>query len=321
MANIGIHASHEQFTPRELLDVVAAAEAAGFAAAMSSDHFMPWSDAQGQSGHAWSWLGAALERTSLPVGVVSVAGYRYHVAVVAQAAATLAQMYPGRFWLALGSGERLNEHITGERWPGAGERDARLRECVDVVRALWRGECVDHRGHVVVEDAKLYTLPPVAPPLFGAAITPETAEKVGGWADGLLTVNRPHHELRKVVDAFRRGGGEGKPMYLQVHVSYHEDEHKARRLAHAQWKTMVFESDVLAELKLPAQFEAAAKTVREDDLDASVRISSSLERHVEWLAQDVALGFSHVFVHNVNREQRRFVDAFGAQVVPAFARN
>src|SRR5688572_16462315 len=129
MATIGLHASHEQFTPRELLDVVAAAEAAGFAAAMSSDHFMPWSEAQGQSGHAWSWLGAALERTSLPIGVVSVAGYRYHVAVVAQAAATLAQMYPGRFWLALGSGERLNEHITGERWPAAGQRDARLREC------------------------------------------------------------------------------------------------------------------------------------------------------------------------------------------------
>ena len=320
MPTIGFHASHEQFSPRRLLEHVASAERAGFAAAMSSDHFMPWSEAQGESGHAWSWLGASLERTAFPIGVVSVAGYRYHPAILAQASATLAEMYPGRFWLALGSGERLNEHVTGETWPTKSERNARVEECAQILHALWRGETVDHRGRVTVEAARLYTRPPVAPPLYGAAMTADTAEWVGGWADGLLTAWRSHKDARAVVEAFRRGGGEGKPMALQVHVSYAKDDATARRLAHQQWKTVLFESDVLAELRLPEQFEAAAKHVREDDVEHGVRVSADLARHVEWLAQDASLGFDHVYLHNVNREQERFIEDFGEHVVPAIAR-
>ena len=140
------------------------AEQAGFAAAMSSDHFSPWSERQGESGFAWSFLGAALEATSLPFGVVNAPGQRYHPAIVAQAAASLCQMYPGRLWVALGTGEASNEHITGERWPSKAERNARLRECVDVIRALFAGEVVDHHGRVVVDRARLWTLPPEPPP-------------------------------------------------------------------------------------------------------------------------------------------------------------
>ena len=138
MPRIGFHASHEQIPPSRLLAAVRAAEAAGFDAAMCSDHFSPWSERQGESGFAWSWLGAALEATSLSLGCVNAPGQRYHPAIIAQAAATLAEMYPGRFWVALGSGEASNEHITGAPWPDKATRNARLRECVDVMRALLR---------------------------------------------------------------------------------------------------------------------------------------------------------------------------------------
>ena len=163
---------------------------------MCSDHFAPWSTRQGESGFAWSWLGAALQATSLSFGVVSAPGQRYHPAIIAQAAATLAQMYPGRFWMALGSGEALNEHITGERWPEKPVRNARLRECVDVMRALFAGETVTHRGLVRVDRARLWTLPETPPPLIGAAVSAATAAWVGGWADGLVTINQPRRPAR-----------------------------------------------------------------------------------------------------------------------------
>lgn len=209
MPQIGYHASREQFAPSRLIDLVQQAEAAGFDAAMCSDHFHPWSDAQGQSGFAWSWLGAALQATSLPMGTVCAPGQRYHPAIIAQAAATLGEMYPGRFWVALGSGELLNEHITGARWPSKAERNQRLLESAEVMRALWRGETVSHRGAITVDQARLYTRPQTPPLIVGAALTPETAGWMGGWADALITVSHPIDELRGVIDAFRAGGGRG----------------------------------------------------------------------------------------------------------------
>src|ERR671917_136026 len=175
MTVVGIHASHEQVHPAALLEAVRTAEAAGFCAAMSSDHFSPWSERQGQSGFAWSWLGAALARTSLPFGVVNAPGQRYHPAIIAQASATLTAMFPGRFWAALGTGEASNEHITGDRWPRKEVRAARLRECVDVLRALLAGEEVSHDGLVTVDRARLWTLPEQPPLLVGAAVSVETA--------------------------------------------------------------------------------------------------------------------------------------------------
>lgn len=154
-ALIGFHASHEQFSPARLLRCVQQAEQAGFKAAMCSDHFHPWSERQKHSSFAWSWLGSALEATSFRFGTVCAPGQRYHPAVIAQAAATLAEMYPGRFWIAVGSGENLNEHITGAAWPAKSEREARLQECVEVMRALWAGETVSHDGRVCVCDEDL----------------------------------------------------------------------------------------------------------------------------------------------------------------------
>jgi probable non-F420 flavinoid oxidoreductase len=228
---IGYHASHEQFPPGRLLELVQHAESAGFEGVLCSDHFYPRSELQGESGFAWAWLGAAMQATALPFGVVNAPGQRYHPAIIAQAAATLAEMFPGRFWVALGSGQLLNEAITGDRWPVKAQRNERLRESADIIRRLWAGQTVTHYGHVTVEDAKLYTRPRRSPALIGAAITAKTAEWIGDWADGLITISHPVEELQGVIDAFRRGGGEAKPMYLKVQVSYHRDEKMARQAA------------------------------------------------------------------------------------------
>src|SRR3954454_10953442 len=171
------------------------AEDAGFDAAMSSDHISPWSARQGQSAFAWSWLGAAMQATSLPFGVVNAPGQRYHPAIIAQAIGTLAAMYPGRFWAALGTGEASNEHVTGGGWPRKDVRNARLRECVDVIRALLRGEEVSHEGLVTVDRARVWTRPDEPPALIAAAVSAETAGWAAGWADGLITVNQPHDAL------------------------------------------------------------------------------------------------------------------------------
>src|SRR5215203_2547259 len=200
MATIGYHVSHEQFAPSELLACVQSAERAGFAAAMCSDHFTPWSEQQGQSGFAWSWLGAAMQATNMSFGMVCAPGQRYHPAIIAQAAATLAELFPGRLWCAFGSGQFMNEHITGAGWIGKPERNARLLECVQVIRALWAGETVTLQGqHITVDEAKLYTLPPQPPLLLGAALTPDTARWIAGWADGVITTYKPLEKQREFI--------------------------------------------------------------------------------------------------------------------------
>ena len=317
MARIGFHASHEQFPPSELLALARRAEAAGFDAAMCSDHFHPWSAAQGQSGHSWSWLGAAMATTGLPFAVVTAPVGRQHPAVVAQAVATLVEMHGDRFTLIAGSGEALNEAITGERWPPKDLRNERLLEAVDIMRALWRGEEVTHRGAVTVEHAKLYTRPQTPPPVFAAALTPETAARAATWADGLLTLSMPEAKLRDVIVAFRDSGGGDKPVHLQVKLSYAEDETVARHEAHAQWRTNALEGEVSQELRTPRQFEDAARHLTVDDVCRAVRVSADLQRHVDWLAADLELGFARLYLHNVNRQQEAFVDAFGETVLPA----
>ncbi len=319
MVRIGYHASHEQFPPSELLDLVRAADEAGFAGGMCSDHFLPWTRAQGESGFAWSWLGAALQATSLSMGTVNAPGDRYHPAIIAQAAATLGEMYPGRFWFAAGSGEALNEHITGAPWPPKCERNARLRECVDIMRALWNGETVTHRGLVDVVDARLYTRPAEPVKVFVAAVTPATARWGGAWADGLLTVSQPVETLREVIDAFRDGGGEDEPMFLQAKVAYDRDDATALRRAHEQWRGNVMGSEVLAALSSPAQFEAAGEFVTPQDVAEHVRVSADPSRHAEWIAEYAELGFDAVYVHNVGTAQRAFIDAYAAHVLPQFA--
>jgi probable non-F420 flavinoid oxidoreductase len=318
VATVGFHASHEQLPPGALLRAVQAAEDAGFQAAMCSDHLAPWSERQGHSGYTWSWLGAALQATSLSFGTVTAPGQRYHPVIIAQAIATLGDMFPGRIWAALGSGEALNEHVTGDRWPDKDTRDARLLECVEVMRALLRGEEVTHHGLVTVDRAKLWSLPDpdAAPSLVGAAVSPQTAKRVGGWADGLITVNQPVDALRRVLEAFRNGGGERKPAYLQVHLSWAEDDDTALAIAHDQWRSSVFDSSLAWNLELPEQYDAATKFVAPEDVRTSVRVSADLGQHTAWLREYLDLGFDGVYLHHVGQRQEAFIDAFGAKVIP-----
>lgn len=317
MAQFGYHCSHEQFKPSTLLQYAQAAYNAGFQRISCSDHFSPWSDRQGESGYAWSWLGAAMQAVPLTFGVVCAPGQRYHPAIIAQAAATLAEMFPERFWVALGSGQALNEKITGDRWLAKAERNARLQECAEIMRALWQGETVTHYGHVRVEEAKLYTRAQVPPKIVGAAITPQTAEWLAGWADGMITISHPHEKLKEVVEAFRRGGGEGKPMYLKVQLSYAADAATALDGAYDQWRTNIFPSPVLADLRSPQQFDAIADFVKPEDMYQYVRISPDPQQHIEWLQKDIELGFEVITLHNVNREQEAFIEVFGEKVLPA----
>lgn len=316
MPTIGFHASHEQLAPSALLDAVRRAEEAGFDAAMCSDHLAPWGERQGHSGYAWSWLGAALHATALPFGVVTAPGQRYHPVVVAHAIATLAEMFPGRFWAALGSGEAINEHVTGDRWPDKATRDGRLLECVEIIRALLGGNEVTHHGLVTVDRARLWDIPAEPPMLVGAAVSAATAHTVGGWADALITINQPTDVLRHVLDAFREGGGEHKPIYLQVHLAWAADDETAAATAHDQWRTNVFPSTLAWNLELPEQFDAAAKFVARADVGRVVNVSADLGRHLAWLQEYAALGVDALYLHHVGQTQYDFIDAFASKVLP-----
>jgi coenzyme F420-dependent glucose-6-phosphate dehydrogenase len=317
MVLVGYHASHEQFAPADLLTWVQQAEQAGFEAAMCSDHLFPWLPHGQGVGFAYTWLGAAMHATALPFGTVSAPGQRYHPAVLAQAGATLAQMYPQRFWLAAGSGEWANEHVTGDPWPDKPTRRARLAECVEVMRALWRGETVTHDGLIKVRNARVYHTAERPPALFAAAVSPETARWAGGWADGLITVNMSTDHMRQVVDAFHDGGGAGKPVRLQYHLSWAETEQAALANAHEQWRHSAAAYPVAWELELPEYFDAATRTARPEDLHETVAISADVAWHADRLDATAQLGFDQILLHNVGTNQPQFIDAFAEHVLPA----
>ncbi|HET9517731.1 MAG TPA: TIGR03885 family FMN-dependent LLM class oxidoreductase [Actinoplanes sp.] len=315
MTVYGFHASHEQLPPGELLAAVIAAERAGFGAAMCSDHFSPWSERQGQSGFAWAWLGAALQATDLSFGVVNAPGQRYHPAIVAQAIATLAAMYPGRFWAALGSGEYSNEHITGERWPRKDLRNARLRECVDVIRDLLAGEQVSRDGLITVDRARLWTRPEIPPPLIGAAVSVDTARWCAEWADGLVTVNAPAEHLQAMIAAHRGAGGRG-PLCLQVHLSWAPTQQEAEEVAHDQWRSNVFAPPVCWDLATVEHFDVISERVTLAQVKQVVNVSADLEEHVALLRGYADLGFDRIYLHHVGQRLDGFIDTFGAKVLP-----
>jgi coenzyme F420-dependent glucose-6-phosphate dehydrogenase len=316
MTKISYHASHEQFKPSRLLNLSIMAEQAGFKGVLSSDHFHPWSTEQGQSGFAWSWLGAAMAKTNITFGVVNAPGQRYHPAIIAQAAATLAEMFPERFWVALGSGQAINERITGTYWPTKTQRNERLRECVEIIRALWDGETVNYEGYVTVDEAKLYTRPVQPPLIVGAAITTETAGWVGSWADAMITVSHPIEQLKKMIEAFQLGGGENKPLKLKLQLSYAPSEQEALQGAFKEWKTNIFQSKLLSELHTPEQFEVAAEFFEPEIMKEHVKISSDPGQHVKWINEFIDLGFEEIILHNVNTNQEQFIDIFGNKVLP-----
>jgi len=314
--NIGFHASHEQFSPENLLEYVQLAEDNGFDSILASDHFHPWGKRQGESGHVWSWLGAAMETTTVPFGTVNAPGYRYHPAIIAQAAATLRSMYPERFWFAIGSGQLLNEGITGEKWPTKQERNERLAECADVMRRLWDGEKVTHDGRITVEKATLYTRPETPPPLFGAALSEETARWLGEWADGMITLATPDHEdNEKRVEAFREQAP-NKPVYLKAQLSYDSEKLAALDGALEQWRTNCIPGPVTQQLRTPAEYDELGEQVDKETVEQNVRVSSDLAEHREWIEADLQLDVDRIFLHNVNTNQQAFIEMFGEHVLP-----
>ena len=315
---LGYWLSSEEHPPRRLVDLAVEAEASGFTTAMISDHFHPWISAQGQSPFVWGVLGAiAQATTTLEVGTgVTAPIQRMHPAVVAHAAATAAALMPGRFFLGLGSGERLNEHITAEHWPHAAERRAMLEEAVGVIRQLFEGRNVNHHGvHFDVEQAQLFSLPDEPPPIYLAAGGRRSAALAGRVADGLIGVA----PTPDVVDAFEANGGAGKHRFGQIHVCVDEDEAAARRTAHRLWPNAALEGTALTELPRPAEFEQVAALVSEDQVAERVVCGADVDRHLEAIAAFAAAGYDRVYVHQVGQDQAALFRFYRDEVMPRLA--
>lgn len=312
------HVSQEQFDPRELLDLVRHAEAAGFDAAFSSDHLQPWAPQQGHSAFTWAWLGAALQATQrLNFGTITVpGGWRYQPVVLAQAVATLACMYPGRLpWIALGSGQAMNEAVAGGDWPVKAERNRRLFEGARAMRALLDGERVSIEGPPAVADGRLWCVPPQRPRLVGAALSEDTARWMGGWAEGLLTTAADLATVRRIVTAFHEGGGGDRPVHVKLNISWAPSDAEAVRQAWDQWRFNG--APDTAEVRQPEGFDAATRRFTHDDIRRQVFVSHELEAHVRHLQACVSLGVASIDLHNVGLNQREFLDAFGREVLPA----
>jgi coenzyme F420-dependent glucose-6-phosphate dehydrogenase len=324
MTRIGYAAMLEQFHPTELLDYCAAAEDAGFDAGfMVSEHFHPWTPTQGQSAFAWSFMGALGTRTSLPFGTaVTCPGFRFHPAVIAHAAATLGAMFPGRFWLGLGAGEALNEHVIGGEWPEVGVRSAMMFEAVEIINKLFSGAVTKHRGHhFKLESAKLYTRPEVPVKVFVATAGPVNAKRTGRLADGMITVGAADEKIGMLWSKFEEGAIEagkdpaGMPKLLQIHVSWAATDEAATANAMTEWPNggMPFPKQ---DIKNPEDFAAMAKLVRPEDFKNRVLMTSDLAVHTANIQHYVDMGFDEVHVHNVGRNQAEFIEVFGREVLP-----
>ncbi len=308
---IAYHASHEQFRPSHLLQLVKLAEASGFDAIHSSDHFHPWSKRQGQSGFSFAWIAAAMQITRLPYSMVCAPGQRYHPAIAAQAIATLAEMYPGRIDVELGSGEALNESITGLPWPSHQVRNERLLECAGMIRKLLIGQEVSFEGHIRIREARLYTLPETAPRLLCAAISTETSAWAGSWADGLLTTAGSKDDTLEKKNAFEKSGGAGKPFWVQLSFSYHPDYQVALDGAWEQWRSNLLGKDELAELYKPEQFDEATEKMTKEEVADKMHILTSMDHLDALLDLYRGCGVDRISLHNVNTHQDLFIRDFG----------
>jgi coenzyme F420-dependent glucose-6-phosphate dehydrogenase len=324
---IGYAAMLEQFHPTEVLDLSVYAESKGFSGVMAADHFQPWVPQQGQSAFVWNVLTALGERTSGDIGPGVIAPhFRYHPAVVAQASATLAAMYPGRHWLGLGAGEALNEHLIGGHWPEAAERSHKMFEAVEIIQKLFTGKDVKHKGeHFTMETVRLWTMPETPPEILIATAGPFNAKRTGRFADGIITVGAPLEKISMLFDKFAEGArSAGKdpdtmPKVLQLHMSWAATDEEAQRNALVEWPNggMRFPK---ADIRSPYDFAEMAKLVRLQDFDGRMVISSDPDKHRAYIQQFVDLGFDRIYLHNVGRNQRQWIDVFAADVLPQLKR-
>jgi G6PDH family F420-dependent oxidoreductase len=319
MIEVGYKLCSEEHSPDQLIRYARRAEQAGFSFAMISDHFHPWTDRQGQSPFAWSVIGGVAQVTkALKIGTgVTCPIMRIHPALIAQAAATAACMLPGRFILGLGSGENLNEHILGQRWPSADVRQDMLREAIEVIQLLWKGEQQSYYGdYYMVEDARIYTLPEELPPIMIAAGGPKAADLAGRVADGLISSGLDE----KLVQGFKDAGGGRKPCYSEVTVCWAREEAEARRTAYECWPNAAFKGAITSELPQPAHFEKVAEMITEDDVAESVICGPDPERYIDKLEEYDSAGFDHVWIHQVGPDQEGFFAFFEETLLPRLRR-
>jgi coenzyme F420-dependent glucose-6-phosphate dehydrogenase len=328
---VGYAAMLEQFHPTEAVALTALAEEHGFSGCMAADHFQPWVPQQGQASFVWNVLTAVGERTTGDMGPgVTCPSFRFHPAMVAQAAATLEAMYPGRSWLGVGAGEALNEHVIGGYWPEAGERSARMFEAIEIIKKLFdasiAGKDVKHKGtYFQMESARLWTMPEVAPPVLVATAGPLNAKKTGRLADGIITVGAPLEKIGGLFAKFEEGAREaGKdpdtmPRVLQLHLSWAPTDEEALTNAMVEWPNggMKFPK---ADIRSPLEFEQMAKLVRSEDFEGRMVISSDPDEHRAYIQRFVDLGFDRVYLHNVGRNQAEWIEVFGREVLPKLHR-
>lgn len=323
LAHIGYAAMLEQFGPIEVTEYTVAAEAAGFQGVMAADHFQPWVPGQGQAAFVWNVLTAMGERTRGDLGPgVTCPSFRFHPAIVAQASATLAAMYPGRHWLGLGSGEALNEHVTAGYWPEPPERLERMWEAVEVIQKLFSGKDVKHRGqYYKMETARLWTMPEQAPPIYIATAGPLTAKKAGRLAEGIITPGAPAEKITSLFDRFDAGSKEagrdasGQVKILQLHLSWASTDEEALRNAVTEWPNggMKFPKQ---DIRSPHDFEQMAKLVRPEDFEGRMLITADLDTHRADIQRYLDLGVDRIYLHNVGRNQVEWIEAFGREVLP-----
>lgn len=315
MVEIGYALSSEEHPPNDLVRYARRAEEAGFTFALISDHYHPWTDRQGQSAFVWSVIGGIAQVTQrLVLGTgVTCPTIRLHPAIIAQAAATCAAMLPGRFFLGVGTGENLNEHIFGDRWPTHDMRQEMLEEAVEVIRLLWQGDALTFRGeYYTVEQARIYTLPEQLPPIMVAASGSHAAAAAGHMGDGFITTS-PDADLLK---RFQEEGGGGKPSYGQLSVCWAEDEATAQQVAYEYWPTAALKGELNQELRTPAHFEQAAKMVREEDVAAAIICGPDPERHLAGVREFIEAGYDHVYVHQIGPDQKGFFDFYERDILP-----
>ena len=312
---VGYHLSSEEHRPAPMLQWARRAEQVGFQLLTISDHFHPWTRQQGQSPFVWSVLGGIAQVTErVEVGTaVTCPTVRTHPAIIAQAAATTADMMPGRFFLGVGTGEALNEHILGDRWPSSGARREMLEEAVEVIRLLWRGGSQSHYGrYYTVEQATIFTLPEQLPPIVVSGFGPHSVKLAGRIGDGYMNTAPDAGS----VEGFRRAGGEGKRCYGKLDVCIAASEAEARRIAHATWPTSGLRGELGQVLPLPAHFEQAVATVREEDVAESILCSQDPDQHVAALREFADAGYDQVVVQQAGDDQERFFSFYESHVLP-----
>lgn len=315
MIEIGYKLSSEEHGPRDLVANARAAEEAGFTFALISDHYHPWIDKQGESPFVWGVLGGIAQVTEkLRVGTgVTCPTMRIHPAVIAHAAATAEGLMPGRFFLGVGSGENLNEHILGDRWPNAPERLEMLEEAIDVIRLLWEGGLKSHRGtHYTVDHARLYSLPDKPPPLLVAASGPKASDLAGRKGDGLIGV-APDKE---VIEAFRSSGGGDKPRYAEYQACWAPDFEQAQKTAFEWWPNSALGGTMSQDLKEPSLVEAAAEPLRQEDVVGSIACGPDPEVHLASIRKYADAGYTHICVHQIGPDQAGSLKFHQDEVLP-----